>query len=160
MSKQRPIVVQASEAEVLPGRNPMRLLADADASQGVFSISSGTIAAGADNARPHFHKISWEVFCITDGALEILLDDELVTVEAGGMAAVPPGVVHAFGATPDAPVEAFVFITPGVNRFDYFRVLPKILRGEIPEQELAEMHQTYDVHFVDSPLWDRRGASR
>jgi quercetin dioxygenase-like cupin family protein len=156
----KPIVVQASDAEVLEGRNPMRLLADSDASQGAFSISSGTIAAGADNARPHFHKVSWEVFCIIDGALEILLDDSLVTVEGGGLVAVPPGVVHAFGATPESPVEAFVFITPGVQRFDYFRVLPKILRGEIPPAELASMHETYDVHFVDSAVWDDARASR
>ncbi|GAB3751093.1 cupin domain-containing protein [Microlunatus parietis] len=157
MINQTPIVVQAADAELLAGRNPMRLLADSDASEGAFSISSGTIAAGADNAKPHFHKASWEVFCIIDGTLEMLLDDELVTVGGGGLVAVPPGVVHAFGATSDSPVSAFVFITPGVNRFDYFRVLPKILRGEIPEQELAEMHRTYDVHFTESPLWDQRG---
>ncbi|GAB3418119.1 cupin domain-containing protein [Flindersiella endophytica] len=156
----KPIVVQASEAEVLEGVNPIRLRADSDASQGAFSISSGTIAAGADNARPHFHKASWEVFCIVDGALEILLDDELVTVSGGGLVAVPPGVVHAFGATPGSRVDAFVFITPGVQRFDYFRVLPKILSGEIPEAELASMHEKYDVHFVDSLVWDARTAIR
>lgn len=160
MTNQKPIVVQASDAELLPGQNPMRLLADSDVSGGVFSISSGIIAAGADNAKPHLHRTSWEVFCIIDGTLEILLDDDLVSVGGGGLVAVPPGVVHAFGATPDSPVEAFVFITPGVNRFDYFRLLPRILHGELPEHELAQLHETYDVHFVDSPRWHRRKAQR
>jgi quercetin dioxygenase-like cupin family protein len=157
---QKAVVVQASEAEVLAGENSMRLLADSDVSAGAFSISSGTIAAGADNAKPHFHKRSWEVFYIIDGAMEMLLGDEVVTIERGGLAAVPPGVVHAFGATPAAPVEGLVFVTPGVQRFDYFRLLPKILRGEIPEQELQEMHQKYDVHFVESALWEQARASK
>lgn len=155
MPTRRPLVVQAADAEFLDGTNPMRLLADADASDGALSISSGTIAAGADNALPHFHKRSWEVFYILDGTFEILLDDRIATVEAGGLVAVPPGVVHAFGATAAGPVEAVVFITPGVSRFDYFRVLPKVLRGEFSKSELDAMHETYDIHFSDSPLWQR-----
>ncbi|ADD41574.1 cupin domain-containing protein [Stackebrandtia nassauensis] len=150
----KPVVVNIADAEVLEGGNPMNLLADADVSDGAFSISSGTITAGADNARPHFHRRSWEVFCVVDGTLELLLDDEIVRVEAGGIAAVPPGVTHAFGATPQADVSALVFITPGVRRFDYFRLLPAILRGEIPKAELDDMHHRFDVHFVDSTLWD------
>lgn len=155
MSVHRPVVIDAADAEFLEGRNPMRLLADADATGGAVSISSGTIAAGADNALPHLHRRSWEVFYILDGTFEILLDDRITTVEAGGLVAVPPGVVHAFGATDAGPVEAVVFITPGVARFDYFRVLPKVLSGGFSESELAAMHETYDIHFRDSPLWAR-----
>jgi uncharacterized RmlC-like cupin family protein len=121
---------------------------------GAVSITSGTIVAGADNAKPHFHELSWEVFVILSGSLQLLLDEEVVTVGGGGLVAVPPGVVHAFGATPEADVQAVVFVTPGVRRFDYFRLLPRILAGEIPPAELEEMHRTYDVHFVQSEVWD------
>lgn len=158
----KPYVIQSEDVEILPGTNPMQLLADADVTDGAVSISSGTIAAGADNARPHFHQRSWEIFAIRRGALQLLLGDEIVTVRGGGLVAVPPGVVHAFGATPEEDVEAIVFVTPGVQRFDYFRLLPRILAGEIPQAELDEMHRTYDVHFVQSALWDatRRRLAR
>lgn len=154
-NKTKPIVVHAADAEVLPGLNPMTLLADSDASAGAMSISTGTIAAGADNAKPHYHKISWEVFYMRGGALQMLLDDEVVIIEEGGLIAVPPGTVHAFGAVEGIAAQALVFITPGVQRFDYFRLLPRILSGEIPEAELAKMHEKYDVHFVESELWER-----
>jgi mannose-6-phosphate isomerase-like protein (cupin superfamily) len=158
----KPYVIQPEDVETLPGTNPMNLLADADVTDGAVSISSGRIVAGADNARPHFHQRSWEIFAILTGRLQLLLDDEVVTVGGGGLVAVPPGVVHAFGATPEEDVEAIVFVTPGVQRFDYFRLLPRILAGEIPPAELEEMHRTYDVHFVQSELWEttRRRLAR
>lgn len=156
MTTLRPVVVQAAEAEVLTDGNPMRLLADADASGGAVSISSGTIAAGADNALPHLHRRSWEVFYIVGGALEIMLDERIEVVSAGGLVAVPPGVVHAFAATDAGDVEAVVFITPGVARFDYFRMLPKVLRGEYSKPELDAMHERFDIHFRDSPVWRAR----
>ncbi|MER7000018.1 cupin domain-containing protein [Streptomyces sp. NPDC000410] len=154
------VVVHAADAEILDGPSPMRLLADSDASSGAFSVSSGTIAAGTANAKPHVHKRSWEVFYVLDGSLEILLGDEIVTVGRGGAVGVPPGLVHAFGASPDGPVELLVLITPGVQRFDYFRVLPEVLRGTFSPEELEEMHDTYDVHFCESPLWEASRAAR
>ncbi|GAB2612093.1 cupin domain-containing protein [Streptomyces capparidis] len=160
MPNHRPIVVQAADAEVLGGAGAMRLLADSDASDGAMSVSGGTIPAGAAAAKPHLHRRSWETFYIIDGALEMLLDDEMVTVGAGGLISVPPGVVHAFAATAEGPVEALVFITPGVRRFDYFRVLPKVLSGELSPQQLDAMHETYDVHFRESPRWERARAGR
>jgi quercetin dioxygenase-like cupin family protein len=162
IERMKPYVIQPEDVEVLPFQNPMNLLADADVTDGAVSITSGTIAAGADNARPHFHQRSWEIFAIQSGKLQLLLDDEVVTVGGGGLVAVPPDVVHAFGATPEEEVRAVVFVTPGVQRFDYFRLLPRILAGEIPQAELEEMHRTYDVHFVQSELWDttRRRLAR
>jgi mannose-6-phosphate isomerase-like protein (cupin superfamily) len=126
----------------------MRLLADADASSGAVSITSGSIAAGLPNTKPHFHRLSWEVFYVVDGGLEMRFEDATEVVRAGGLVAVPPGVVHSFGATADGDVQLLVFITPGVQRFDYFRMLPKILRDEIPPDELAAIHDKYDVNFV------------
>ncbi|MEU5879024.1 cupin domain-containing protein [Spirillospora sp. NPDC047279] len=150
----RPIVVHEKDAEVIEGTGMMRLLADAHASGGAMSISTGVIPAGADGAKPHFHALSWEVFYLLDGTLEILLGEDVTTVERGGLVAVPPRLPHAFGAAPGASAEALVFITPGVDRFDYFRVLPRVLRGELPAGSLAEMHERYDVHFVESPAWE------
>lgn len=73
----KPYVIQPEDVEILPGTNPMHLLADADVTDGAVSISSGTIAAGADNARPHSHQRSWEIFAIRRGALQLLLGDEM-----------------------------------------------------------------------------------
>src|SRR5690606_40964224 len=47
-------------------------------------------------------------------------------------------------------------ISPGVARFDYFRMLPKVLRGEYSKSELDAMHERFDIHFRDSPVWEAR----
>jgi hypothetical protein len=85
--------------------------------------------------------------------MEILLDDRIETVGKGGFVVVPPGVPHAFAAAPDSAVEIFIYITPGVERFEFFRLLRRITRGEEPESALEEIQDRYDVHFLDSPLW-------
>ncbi|MEU6265175.1 hypothetical protein [Saccharopolyspora shandongensis] len=64
---------------------------------------------------------------------------------------------HAFAATADAAVEIFIYIAPGVDRFDFFRLLQRITRGEEPESALEDVQDRYDVHFTTSPVWDAAG---
>jgi hypothetical protein len=68
-------------------------------------------------------------------------------------------VPHAFAAAPGEVADLFITVAPGVDRFEYFRMLPAIMRGEVGEQALAEVHDRYDVHFVDSPTWLARARS-
>ena len=44
-------------------------------------------------------------------------------------------------------------ITPGVERFDYFRLLGRLGKGEATLDELLESQERFDNHFLDSPEW-------
>lgn len=132
------------------------LFADASATDGAASVQRVRLPAGADGASPHFHNRSTEVFYVLDGALEMLIDEDLVMVEAGSLAVVPPNTVHAFAAGPAASASALIVLTPGVERFGYFRLLRDVASGAAAPSELVAAQEEYDNHFVDSRVWRER----
>jgi hypothetical protein len=42
---------------------------------------------------------------------------------------------------------------PGIKRFDYFRHLIRVRRGEATRESLFAEQDRYDTHFVTSPVW-------
>lgn len=145
----RAFVIQQRDAELLRGDgSELWLLADASDCCGTLGCNRLRLQPGAAGARPHLHRRSSEAFYVLEGTLEMLIDGEAVRLEQGGLAVIPAGVVHSFRAGDGEVADVFVTLAPGTDRFDYFRALPKILRGEVGADELAQMHERYDVHFV------------
>lgn len=151
------VIVRDAEAEVT-GDTPVavKLLADSGATGGALSTVRATLAEGADGARPHLHNRSAEMFYVLDGAAEFLSGDDVVTGERGDLVVVPPGKPHAFAAAPGTGADLLIVITPGVERFAYFRHLQRIRLGEATPESLREVQDLYDTHFLTSPAWDRR----
>ncbi|MFI6599536.1 cupin domain-containing protein [Nonomuraea sp. NPDC050536] len=148
-------VVQADEAEVveLPGGGAFRLLADGRDTGGALGANRLALGAGADGARTHFHARSSETFFVVSGVVEFFLDGKLTSVGAGGMVVIPPGVPHAFGAAPGSAADLFAVLTPGVDRFEYFRTLGRVQRGEESFDTLLPEQDRFDVHFLDATAW-------
>ncbi|MFJ6671356.1 cupin domain-containing protein [Actinosynnema sp. NPDC091369] len=138
-------VIPADTAELVPlaGDSAFRLLADG----GAFGVNRLTLDVGADGAKPHFHARSSELFHVLDGVLEFR-HERTTTVDRGGLVVVPPGVPHAFGAAPGHPVDLLVVLTPGVERFGYFRHLGRVARGLDTMDALRSQQDRYDVHFT------------
>jgi quercetin dioxygenase-like cupin family protein len=151
------VLVRAAEAEVLGG-DPVtvRLLADSSSTGGALSTVRVTLGEGADGARPHLHRNSAEMFYLLDGEAEVLSGDDVVTASRGDLIIVPPGRPHAFAAAPGAPADLLIVITPGVERFEYFRHLQRIRLGEVGADSLLEIQELYDNHFLRSEPWDAR----
>jgi quercetin dioxygenase-like cupin family protein len=149
------VVVQPQEAEhvPLPHGGGFRLLADANQTGGALGANRLTLGAGADGARPHLHKLSSELFYVLDGTVEFFLDGAVTAVSAGGVVAVPPGMPHAFGAAPGVTADLIAVLTPGVDRFGYFRALGRIQYGLETFDSLLSEQDRYDVHFVDAAAW-------
>lgn len=148
------VVVTAADAEVLGGgASTIRLLADGDATGGALSGQRVTLAEGANGAVPHFHSGSAEMFFVLSGRLQVLADDRVVTAGEGDFLVVPRKMPHAFAAEPGSPADVLVALTPGIARFDYFRLLDRVRRGEADPREILDTQQRFDNHFVDSPAW-------
>ncbi|MFA1544397.1 hypothetical protein [Actinomadura monticuli] len=45
-------------------------------------------------------------------------------------------------------------ITPGVERFEYFRHLERIAYGAVPPESLLDVQEVYDTYFLGSAAWD------
>ncbi|MEV7040180.1 cupin domain-containing protein [Amycolatopsis sp. NPDC051061] len=148
------LLVRHDEAEQL-GSTPdtMTLLADVSQTGGHLSTNRASLGRGHDGATPHFHTSSAEMFFMLDGELEILQGHEVVTVRTGDMLFVPPHTTHAFGATSRSAADVLIVFTPGVERFEYFRMIDRIRRGEASPAEILASQDRFDNHFVDSATW-------
>jgi uncharacterized RmlC-like cupin family protein len=79
----------------------------------------------------------------------------MVTARTGDLLVVPPGVAHAFAAHRGSTAEALIIVTPGIERFDYFRRVVRRREGSEPAEVLLGLQDLFDTHFLDSPAWQR-----
>ena len=160
MTTTAPVFRSASDDVVGNERASMHLLFDASDTAGALSSLEVRLDAGVDGAAPHFHRQSSEMFYVIEGGLRLMAGDEIVTVEAGAAVSIPRLMPHAFGAVPDAAARVLIVLTPGVERFEYFRLLSRIQAGEATFEELVAAQEPYDNHFVDAPEWwsDRQSS--
>ena len=148
------VVIRAADAETLSGpKISIRLLADSSSTGGALSTQRVTMAEGADGAVPHTHQLSSELFYVLSGTVDLLTGDRVITGQEGDLVVVPPGMPHAFAATPGHPAELLIVITPGVERFEYFRHLARIATGQVTAESLLDVQDQYDTHFLVSPPW-------
>ena len=148
-----PVLVRAGEAEQLESIGHF-LLADSSVTHGALSSHRIALGQGAAGAVPHRHEKSSELFFILDGKLDVLAGDDIVTVGRGDLLVVPPGLAHAFGAHHGSGAEALIIITPGVERFDYFRHVARWRAGQEPREILLAAQDRFDTHFTASAAWD------
>jgi len=147
-------VLRAADAEII-GQPPsiVRLLADSSQTNGALTAQRVTLDAGADGAVPHRHTRGSEMFYVLGGVGEVLAGDDVLTANEGDLVVVSPNVIHAFGAAPGHDLDLLIVLTPGIERFDYFRLLARLGRGEAMIEELLESQDRFDNHFVDSAPW-------
>ncbi|MEU8626322.1 cupin domain-containing protein [Streptomyces laculatispora] len=150
------VLVRSADAEVI-GRAPttIRLLADSSSTGGALSTQRVSLTNGADGAKPHHHSRSAELFYVLDGTAQLLSGEQLVTAERGDLVIVPPGLAHAFAAAPGEDADILIVITPGVERFEYFRHLERIAYGKVPPESLLEVQELYDTYFLNSEAWSK-----
>ncbi|MER6008302.1 cupin domain-containing protein [Nonomuraea angiospora] len=126
------VIVRSAEAEII-GHAPttIRLLADSTSTGGALSTQRVSLTNGAS---PHHHSNPAELFYMLDGTAQLLSGEQVVTAERGDLVIVPPGLAHAFAAAPGEDADILIVITPGVERFEYFRHLERIAYGKAPQK--------------------------
>lgn len=147
--------VHAANAEVLGAPNVnITLLADSSATGGALSTVRVALHKGADGARPHRHEESSEMFYIIEGRVQVLSGLDVLIADPGDVIVFPPRLPHAFATHWSSNAEILIVIAPGVERFEYFRQLTRIARGEEPAENLRDVQDLYDNYFLNSPAWE------
>ena len=154
------VLVRGADAELV-GFPPqtVRLLADSSSTGGKLSTQRVTLLRGADGANPHHHAWSAELFYVLSGSVQLLAGDRLLVAGEGDLAVVPPGLPHAFAAARGSDADLLIVITPGIERFEYFRHLARIATGQQPPQSLLQVQALYDTFFEPGPTASRRSSS-
>ncbi len=148
------VVVREADAEVLGLASlSTRLLADSKATGGALSVMRTTMGEGTEGARPHMHSKSAELFYLLDGNLQILIGDRVIIAGKGDLVVVPPAMAHAFATAPGCAADFLIVLTPGIERFGYFRLVERLSKGDATLEELLASQELYDNHFLDSPAW-------
>lgn len=94
------------------------------------------------------------MFYVLDGSVQVLSGTDIVQAERGDVIVVPPRLPHAFAAARGKAADLLIVIAPGVERFEYFRKLTRIARGEEPPEILRDVQQIYDTYFSASSEWE------
>jgi quercetin dioxygenase-like cupin family protein len=151
-------LVRAAQAEVLDSdpASVITLLLDPEHTGGALTSNRTLLKQGTAGAPPHQHSRSGELFFVLGGALEVLVGTELQTLHEGDALFVPPGTPHAFAPADGQDADFLVVITPGKPRFDYYRLLDEVHRGEATWSQVGETQDRFDNHYVDSPVWTAR----
>ena len=144
---QGPIIKRSLDNEVIGN---LRLLIDGAEAGYSMSVTKGLLQAKQNGASPHFHTKFSEMLFIISGALQVLAGEQVVTAEAGDLLLIPPQLPHAFGAPGDLSGEYLLVISPGIDRFDYFRSRAKF-RGQPLSEE--DQHK-FDNFVTQSESWD------
>lgn len=76
-----------------------------------FPTEEAANAGIGSRHRLHFHQASWEYYVVLEGTKTLQVEDELVTIEAGEMLEVPPGVRHTICGR-QAPYQGFTVRVP------------------------------------------------
>jgi mannose-6-phosphate isomerase-like protein (cupin superfamily) len=156
-----PAVARSTDNEILgSAERHIRLIMDSSTADGVLSAQRVKLRPGDPGATPHHHNLSAEVFFVLDGEVDILAGDEVISAATGDLLVVPAGMPHAFAAPTWARAEVLVMISPGVDRFDYFRQLIRIHTGAEPADGLLAVQDLYDTYFRTSAIWNHRRAQR
>ncbi|MGW7102697.1 cupin domain-containing protein [Streptomyces sp. NPDC054838] len=124
-----------------------------------LTCNTAVFEVGAGGAPVHFHTKATEFFHVTDGRLDVLVGDEVHTLAKGDFLSVPPGVKHAFAPAAGHTAEVFVGFTPGMARFDYYRLLGRVRAGEATVQDIIDSQPVYDNHYAESEAWAGRPRS-
>ncbi|ONM50662.1 cupin domain-containing protein [Nocardia donostiensis] len=150
-----PVLVRSENAATVQdgALSLITLLADAGDTDGALTANKATFAKGSPGAPAHFHTKATEMFLVLEGSMRFLLGTEIVHLDRGDFLTVPPTVPHAFAPAPDTEAELLVVFTPGLHRFDYYRLLERVYRGEATVQEIRDSSELYDNHYFDSPVW-------
>ncbi|WP_446215513.1 cupin domain-containing protein [Micromonospora sp. IBHARD004] len=124
---------------------------------GALTANRATLHRGSPGAPPHLHTSAAESFFVLDGVLDVLVGEEIRTLRRGDLLVVPAGTLHAFAPAAGESADVLVLFTPGIVRFDYYRLLERVYRGEADPAEIGASGERYDNLYVDSPVWRARG---
>jgi mannose-6-phosphate isomerase-like protein (cupin superfamily) len=82
-----------------------------------LSLAQATIAVGAATTE-HLHRVSEELYLVTQGSGRLRLDGEERMLQAGDCALIPPGTRHKIFNVGDAPLQIVCACAPPYSDAD------------------------------------------
>ena len=81
------------------------------------SLAEATVPAGGTTTE-HYHRISEELYLVTEGSGLLILDGEQRTLGVGDCALIPPGARHKLRNTGEGPLRVICACAPAYSDAD------------------------------------------
>ena len=78
-----------------------------------YCVSEWSVEPGQPGPGAHHHEDNDELFVVTEGTMDFLLDDEWIEAPRGTFLLIPAGVTHDFTNRSDEAATAFNVFIPG-----------------------------------------------
>jgi len=138
------------ERHAAGGNSAIIIKAGGTDTDGSFFLSETTIEPGFPGPPLHRHEQLHDMFYVLDGVLTMRLGDEKQEIGPGTFVCVPPGVIHTFSNTSDAPVRFLNLNTPA-GWENYMRELGEAAKsGPLTAEVIGRIASHYDFHRVTS----------
>ncbi len=108
---------------------------------GDYDMVIGQTPAHVPGPPPHYHRDYNEVFLVTEGEMEFVVDGEVRTVRAGESVDLPPDTFHTFSNKSDQPCT-WINIHSPKGFYDFFKDMG------IPENEEDAMVKSVDEAVI------------
>ncbi|MCU0532481.1 MAG: cupin domain-containing protein [Hydrococcus sp. Prado102] len=115
---------------------------------GHFGLFEFIMEPGSEGASPHIHKELTEIFYVTEGEVELMLDSRKIAASVGTLMLVPENTPHGFANPGETRSKLLIMFCPADSREQYFEGLAELTKhGRQPTQEeLLELMQEFDQY--------------
>ncbi len=121
-------------------------LANQQQTGGDYGLYRIELSANAGGPAPHFHRAMSEAFYVLSGEVQIHDGTGWSTAGPNDFLYVPPGGIHGFRNTADAPASMLMLFAPGAPREHYFENLTQL--GDLTDEERTRWFIENDNFFV------------
>lgn len=121
-------------------------LANQQQTEGDYGLYRVEISPRGGGPAPHYHRAMSEAFFVLGGEVEIHDGTDWSTAGVNDFLYVPPGGIHGFRNTADAPASLLMLFAPGAPREHYFENMGAL--ADMTDAERAEWFVKNDNFFV------------
>jgi len=115
---------------------------------GALCIFESSFEAGTGN-RLHVHRREDEIAYVLEGALEVRLLDETLTLEAGGLARLPRNLAHAI-RNPLTTTSRYLFLAVPAGLDAWFDAVARAKEdGILDDAMYAQLSSDFDLEWLE-----------
>lgn len=142
----------AAETFVFPGAITLKILLSGKDTGGTLAVFEDIVEPGIGPGR-HIHHGQDETFFFLEGRFDVEIGGVLHSMEAGDVAFVPRGTMHAFKNVGETPGRIRYVFSPALRIEAMFRAFYEALEaGGLDAESMAAIAMEHGEEFVGPPL--------
>lgn len=153
MNNSKPLISLPGQGQKITANGiEIHLKATVQQTNGNWSMIEYLLPPSLPGPAPHYHKQTEEMFYILEGALQFVVDGEIIDAPAGTLVVVPKGAIHTFKNISAGCVKFQVWFSPG-GMEQYFVDVQQLIQSEPswPPSDMTRLFSLMNQHDMYTP---------